>query len=183
MSIALLPASLVALVFGYFLGFSALPGVVVVYTVASLIGYQLTQWIDRGLLDHVLEQLPTLQTRIAYQIKHGIARNQLGLTTLARMSPIMPFTLMNIVLPLAGVSVRNYLLGGIVGMLPRTFFLIWLGNQAQEIHFLIKHDGDITIQLFSVGIVVLTLAGTGYYTKRIFRQQLPEAPSQKEKRG
>ena len=174
MGVALIPGSLIALVAGYFLGFAALPGVVFLYTIASLVGFQMTQWVDRGTLVDALGQLPPKQAKIAHQVQHGIARNQLGLTILARMSPIMPFTLMNIVLPLAGVSLRNYLLGGFIGMLPRTFFLIWLGDQAQEIRFLIENDGNVTTQLLSAGIVVLTLIGTGYYAKRIFQQQLPE---------
>lgn len=182
MGIALIPASLVALVAGYFLGFSTLPGVVILYTLASLIGFQLTRWIDQGVFIGVLKQLPPKQAKVAHQIERGIVHNQLGLTTLARMSPIMPFTVMNMVLPLAGVSLRNYLLGGFIGMLPRTFFLIWLGNQAQEIRFLIEHNGDITTQLLSASIVVLTLIGTGYYAKRIFQQQLPQTPFKNKER-
>ena len=179
MGFALLPTSLMALLAGYFLGFSALPGIVIAYTIASIVGFQITRWIDHGMLVSTLAKLPSKQATLAQQLQLGITHNQLGLTALARMSPIMPFTIMNVLLPLAGVSFRNYLFGGWIGMLPRTFFLIWLGSQAQEIRFLVKHDGDVTVQLFLAGMVLLTLIGTGYYAKRIFQQQLPKTPIQK----
>ncbi|MEM6844157.1 MAG: VTT domain-containing protein [Bacteroidota bacterium] len=179
MGFAILPTSLMALLAGYFLGFGALPGMIVAYTISSLIGFQITRWFDRGTLVNTLSQLPPKQVTFARQLQAGVAHNQLGLTALVRMSPIMPFTIMNVLLPLVGVSLRNYLLGGWIGMLPRTFFLIWLGNQAQEIRFLIKHEGDISVQLFMAGMVLVTLIGTGYYAKRIFQQQVKEAAIQK----
>ena len=179
MGLALTPTSLMALLAGYFIGFSALPAVVVAYTIASLVGFQLTHWMDRGTLINTLDQLPSKQARLAQQIRKGIASNQFGLTALARMSPVLPFTMMNVLLPLAGVSLRNYLLAGCLGMLPRTFFLLWVGNQAQEISFLIRHDGNATVQVFLLGMVLITLLGTGYYSKRIFNQQIKKGATQR----
>lgn len=172
MGLGLTPASLMALMAGYFLGFSALPGVVAAYTIASFIGFQLTRWMDRGTLINTLAELPPKQALLAQQIQQGVVDNQLGLTALARMSPVLPFTTMNVLLPLAGVSLRNYLVGGFLGMLPRAFFVLWLGYQAQEVRFLIKQEGDATTQLFLLGMVLFTLLGTGYYSKRIFKQQV-----------
>lgn len=179
MGLALTPTSLMALLAGYFIGFSAFPGVIIAYTFASLVGFQLTHWMDRGALIRTLDQLPPKQALLAQQIREGIAANQFGLTALARMSPVLPFTMMNVLLSLAGVSLRNYLLGGGLGMLPRTFFLMWVGNQAQEIRFLVQNDGDVTTQLFLLGMVLFTLLGTGYYSKRIFNQQIKKGITQR----
>jgi uncharacterized membrane protein YdjX (TVP38/TMEM64 family) len=174
--LAVLPSALVALLAGYFLGFLALPGVAVSYTIASLVGFQLARWMDHGAFTRTIAQLPTKQAVLAQQIREGVSTNQLGITTLSRLSPVMPFTMMNALLPLAGVSLRNYLLGGFLGTLPRILFLVWLGNQAQEIHALIQHDGDMTTQLLFAGMLLLTIAGTSYYAKRIFHQQLAKVP-------
>ncbi|WKN40463.1 TVP38/TMEM64 family protein [Tunicatimonas pelagia] len=179
MGVALLPTSLMALLAGYFLGFSALPAVVIAYMLASLVGFHLTRWVDCDSLTNLLDKLPGRQALLAQQIQAGVVNNQLGLTALARMSPVMPFATMNVLLPVAGVSLRNYLLGGGLGMLPRTFFLIWLGSQAQEIRFLIKHDGDVTVHLFLAVMVMVTVIGTGYYAKRIFQQQIEGSTTQK----
>lgn len=174
--LAVLPSALVALLAGYFLGFSALPGVAVSYTIASLVGFQLAQWIDHGAFSRTIAHLPPKQAFLAQQMQQGVITNQLGITTLSRLSPVMPFTVMNVLLPLAGVSVRNYLLGGFLGTIPRILFLVWLGNQAQEIHALIKHDGDTTTQLLFASMLLLSLVGTSCYAKRIFHQQLAKVP-------
>lgn len=174
--LAVLPSTLVALLAGYFLGFAALPGVVVSYTIASQVGFQLARRMDQGSFARTLTQLPPKQALLAQQIQQGVVTNQLGITTLSRLSPVMPFTVMNVLLPLTGVSLRNYLLGGFLGTLPRILFLVWLGSQAQEIHALIRHDGDITTQLAFAGILLLTVIGTSYYAKRIFHQQLAKVP-------
>lgn len=174
--LAVLPSALVALLAGYFLGFSALPGVAVSYTIASLVGFQLAHWMDHGTFIRTVTQLPPKYAFLVQQIQEGVVTNQLGITTLSRLSPVMPFTIMNVLLPLAGVSVRNYLLGGFLGTLPRILFLVWLGNQAQEIHALIKHDGDMTTQLIFAGMLLLSIVGTSYYAKRIFHQQLAKVP-------
>ncbi|MEM9673054.1 MAG: TVP38/TMEM64 family protein [Cyclobacteriaceae bacterium] len=174
--LAVLPSSLVALLAGYFLGFAALPGVAVAYTIASLVGFQLARWMDHGAFNRTIAHLPTKQALLARQIQEGVVTNQLGITTLSRLSPIMPFTMMNVVLPLAGVSMRNYLLGGFLGTLPRILLLVWLGSEAQEVYALIKHDGDMTTQLLFAGMLLLSIAGTSYYAKRIFHQQLAKVP-------
>jgi len=145
--LAILPSSLVALLAGYFLGFAALPGVAVSYTIASLVGFQLARWMDHGAFIRTIAYLPAKQALLAQQIQKGVVTNQLGITTLSRLSPVMPFTMMNVLLPIAGVSMRNYLLGGFLGTLPRILLLVWLGSQAQEVHALIRHDGDMTTQL------------------------------------
>jgi uncharacterized membrane protein YdjX (TVP38/TMEM64 family) len=48
---------------------------------------------------------------------------------LCRLSPFLPFALMNVVLPYLGIRFRNFMIPGLIGMLPRTLFFLWAGTQ------------------------------------------------------
>ena len=48
MALALTPTTFVALISGFYLGWSAFPGIVVAYGVAALVGYSLAKLIENG---------------------------------------------------------------------------------------------------------------------------------------
>jgi uncharacterized membrane protein YdjX (TVP38/TMEM64 family) len=50
------------------------------------------------------------------------------IVALLRLSPVLPFIIMNYVLGLTGVGLGRYVLGSFVGMLPATFLYVYLGS-------------------------------------------------------
>lgn len=173
MGLALTPTTFVALVGGYFLGWMALPGVVIGYTGASLIGFALTKLIDNGnLLDSIYNWLGDKANQLR-QLLSGIHDNQLGIIIMARLSPVLPFALMNVVLPVAGVRLIPFLLGGTLGMLPRTVFFVWLGSEAKVLRTLVEGDGQGVIShLVLIGLLVVSLLGFFYYGRQILRRRI-----------
>lgn len=169
MGLALTPTTFIALLSGYFLGWTALPGVIIGYTGASLIGFLLTYAIDGGqLLRSVYQWLGSKADRLR-QLLSGIHDNQFGIIVMARLSPVLPFALMNVVLPVAGVRLVPFLVAGTSGMLPRTVFFVWLGSEAQALRTLVEEEGTAGIgpRLWLVGLLVVSLVGFFYYGRRV----------------
>ncbi len=171
MALAFTPTTFVALVSGYFLGMSAAPFVIGAYIVASYLGFQLTHLIDNGHFIQTIKDLPGGKGQKAIRLLEGIQHNQFGLIIMARISPVLPFAIMNVMLPIAGVRLKEFLLAGTIGMLPRTLFFIWLGSQAQELRTLMEEgSADFTSQLVFVILLILSSVGIFYVGRKILEK-------------
>ncbi|MGB3850680.1 MAG: VTT domain-containing protein [Tunicatimonas sp.] len=169
MGLALTPTTFVALVSGYFLGLPALAGVIASYTGASLIGFLLTRAVDQGqLINSIYGWLGDERAKRLHQLLSGIADHQFGVIVMARLSPLLPFALMNVVLPVAGVRLVPFLVAGTLGMLPRTAFFVWLGSEAKTLRTLMEEGGaGLAPRLLLIGLLVVSLVGFFYYGRRI----------------
>ena len=176
MGLALTPTTFVALASGYFLGLPALVGVVVGYTGASLIGFSLTHAVDQGqLMNSIYGWLSEYKAQRLRQLLNGIADHQFGIIVMARLSPLLPFALMNVVLPVAGVRLRPFLVAGTLGMLPRTVFFVWLGSEAKNLRTLMEEGGEgLLPRLLLIGLLGASLVGFFYYGRRILDRDVQD---------
>lgn len=176
MGFALTPTTFIALLSGFFLGMEAALFVVLAYTIASLIGYQLTHFIDNGTFLQTVRQLPGKKGAQLDAFLQGLRGNQFGIIIMARISPVLPFAIMNVVLPVAGVNLKNFLIAGTIGMLPRTLFFIWVGSQAQELRTLVEEgkSGSAIDQIVFVALLAVSLIGLFYYGKKILGKYVTE---------
>lgn len=174
MALALTPTTFIATLSGYFLGMAAAPFVVLAYIVASFLGYQLTHLVDNGHFIETIRGLPGGRGEKALRFLEGIKNNQFGLIVMARISPVLPFALMNVMLPIAGVRLREFLLAGTLGMLPRTLFFIWVGSQAQDVRTLIE-EGDSSIsQVIFILLLLISVLGLLYYGQQILKKYVSQ---------
>jgi len=125
MGLAITPTTFVSLLSGYFLGFDAIIPIIISYQLASLLGFGLAQKMDNQTVIWIQKKFPKSAPIFA-----NVERKQWMTTFLARISPALPFGLMNVVLSISGVKFSPFFFGGLIGMLPRTLFFIWLGSQA-----------------------------------------------------
>lgn len=144
MGLAITPTTFIALVCGYFLGFESALYVVVSYQAASFIGY----FLGRLANENFIEAITTKYAK-AQEISHNIDRNQWKTVFLARLSPALPFGVMNIVLSVSGIRPMPFFVGGLLGMLPRTLFFLWVGAQAPRLITALESD-----QHFFLGICI-----------------------------
>ena len=66
------------------------------------------------------------------KISHTLCKNGLSCVLTIRFSPMSPFNLVNFALGLTPVSVRNYALGTLIGIIPGTLIYTWLGVTGAE---------------------------------------------------
>ncbi len=176
MGLALTPTTFIALLSGYFLGMKALPFLVIAYSAASLIGFGITKFIDHGKLLETLCNLPGKWGRNTERFINGLNQNQFAIVILSRISPVLPFAMMNVVLSLAKVRLRVFLVAGIIGMLPRTALSIWLGSQAQDLIMLVRGGNwSGPSGLLLSALLIVSVVGLYVYIKRIMQKYVEKA--------
>ncbi len=171
MAFALTPTTFVALVSGFYLGWVAFPGVVVAYGIAALVGYSLARFIDHGKMMTFLNRFEK-----ARNLMQELRNQSWSLIFLTRISPVLPFALMNFVLSLLQVSRTRFFVASIVGMLPRTLFFYWVGTQARDIISLLQNpDSSMTGQLLMIGLIIISIGGLYFVFDRALKKALKKA--------
>ena len=110
-------------------------------------------------------------------IDDAVGRSGFKIVLLLRLSPILPFNLLNYALGLTRVRVRDYVVGSLVGMLPGTFLYVYLGSLVTSASELASgkrpHAGPWEHVLYWGGLVA-TLVVTVLIT-RLSRRALQDA--------
>jgi len=99
-------------------------------------------------------------------IDRAVGRQGLKIVLLVRLSPLFPFTLLNYAFGLTRVTLRDYLVGSLVGMLPGTVMYVYLGSLVTSLTELAagRPSGGAVQQAFYFGGLVATVAVTLYVT-------------------
>jgi uncharacterized membrane protein YdjX (TVP38/TMEM64 family) len=123
-TVLLLPASLLTLGAGF--AYGPLAGTLLVSPVsvtAATIAFLLGRTVARGWIAARVGRDPRFAA-----VDSAIEREGLKIVVLLRLSPVLPFGLLNYALGLTRVRLRDYVLGSFVGMLPATFLYVYLGS-------------------------------------------------------
>ncbi|MBB6464008.1 TVP38/TMEM64 family protein [Flammeovirga kamogawensis] len=166
MAFALTPTTFMALFTGYFLGWNALIGMVPAYIIAAYLCYFVVKWIDQGKFSKSIEKYP-----IATVIIRTVHKSPLKIVAFTKLSPILPFALSNLLLAWAKTPIKEFLLGSLIGMLPRTIISIWVGKSIVDIQDLSNPNTNTYTQLIVGGLIILSIAGlTQIFTKSINKE-------------
>ncbi len=167
MAVLLTPTTFIASLSGYLFGLVSAFYLVPAYVLASLLGYFIGKKLDGGQLLSSLVEVDNNQI-----LKKTVNANPFWFVVLCRISPVLPFGLMNVVLPAFGVKIKQFITAGTVGMLPRTVLFIWLGSSAQTVMEAIKgetNQPDYKFYLTSL-LVLASSFGLVYLFKRKMKQ-------------
>jgi uncharacterized membrane protein YdjX (TVP38/TMEM64 family) len=161
---ALLATNILGIVSGFAFGFQ----IGVVAQMLGLVGastimfYPAKRFAGTN-LQATIEQKPKLKAIQTALLNESFFRTLL-IITLIRLSPATPFALTNFTLSAAGVSFRTFLLGTVLGMLPRTSAIVFVGSSLSELNFSQPQESWMLI----VGIIatVLAIVVVGMFSKR-----------------
>ena len=159
-SVALTPPTFLALVYGYFLGWIAIPLLFGLNFGAIAIIFVMSRFLNpesiRGYLIQVYPKVTSLLNRF-YQ-------NELRLIFFAKLSPILPFAVANLFFAMAGARFRQILTGGTLGMIPRTILAVWAGKEAQDITYLLAHPNEgLWTKIVLITLIIISTLGIGYF--------------------
>jgi uncharacterized membrane protein YdjX (TVP38/TMEM64 family) len=148
--VALMPGSLLTMAAGFAYGpvgglLVASPASVLAATAAFLLG----RTVLRGWIQKRLARSP--KTRA---LDRAIGTNSFKLILLLRLSPLIPFNLLNYILGLSDVPLRRYVTASFIGMLPGTWLYVYLGSLATTAAGLTNASREGGVQR-----IVLTVAG------------------------
>lgn len=121
-----LPGSVLTLAAGF--AYGPVWGLAIV-SPASVAGATCAFLLGRSLLRGWAERLVARSPR-ARAIDAAVGRQGFQLVVLLRLSPLIPFNLLNYALSLTPVSVSRYVLASFIGMLPGTALYVYLGSLA-----------------------------------------------------
>ncbi|CAA6809220.1 MAG: Unknown protein [uncultured Sulfurovum sp.] len=137
MAVLLTPTTFIASLSGFLFGLSSIFYVVPAYVMASLFGYFIGQYLDNGKLLKSLVEVDNKEV-----LKNTVNSNPFWFVIFCRISPILPFGLMNIALAAFGVKIKEFITAGTIGMLPRTLLFIWVGSTAQSLLQAFETEGE-----------------------------------------
>lgn len=163
MLFALTPTTVIALVSGYFLGASAIGPVVVSYSLASIGGFYLSKPLGVNFQEVIRSSYPRLDSFI-----HSMTdKSPVGFVIFSRISPVLPFAVMNLVLPFVGIRFKAFFWGGMVGMLPRTVLAIITGKLAKDIFSIVQNPTSGVYMQIGFGVLLLaSILGFFFLYKR-----------------
>jgi uncharacterized membrane protein YdjX (TVP38/TMEM64 family) len=99
---------------------------------ASVLGasaaFAIGRTLGRGTVERKVGANPLFRA-----IDHAIGGGGLAVVALLRLSPIVPFNLLNYALSLTRVRFRDFVLGSFAGMLPATILYVYLGSLAASL--------------------------------------------------
>lgn len=147
---ALTPPTFLALIFGYFLGWNSLLPLFALNMICILLVNRMVNWVDQDRFVRFIEQNPK-----ARSVLGQIRQQELKVIFFAKLSPVLPFAVINLVFALSGAKLRNILLGGFLGMIPRTIIAVWTAQQAKEIRTLVEDPNAGSWTQISIGVLLL----------------------------
>lgn len=157
MAVGLTHTTFIALVGGYFLGWQSLYYMIPSYLIATLIGYYLGSFIDNGRLLQYVQK-----GEKSSKILNNLKKKELLVIFFSRISPVLPFAVMNAVLSMLGASLSRYIPATLAGMLPRTVLFTWLGMEAKSITDIMNGPKE-NIYARLTFIILLMLSSLGLY--------------------
>lgn len=164
-SAALTPPTMLALIFGYFLGWQAVLPLCIINMGGILFINSVVHWLDHDRFIHFLRRNPKAQS-----VLDRILDKELEVIFFAKLSPVLPFGLTNLMFALSGAHLKNILFGGFMGMLPRTLLAIWSGHEAHEIRTLLENPNQSNwTQFIIIGLILVSIAGLWHVLKRALR--------------
>lgn len=160
--VALVPGSLLTMAAGFAYGpilglLIASPASVLAATAAFLLGRTaLRGWIQRQIAGSARSRA----------LDRAVARNSFKLILLLRLSPVIPFNVLNYALGLSDATLGRYVLASFVGMLPGTWLYVYLGSLATTAAGLtdVKAGARTHIVLLVAGLAA-TAAAVFFVTK------------------
>jgi len=167
MGLAMVPTTFMSFITGVIGGITYLPWMLISYTLASIIGYLIGQKTNQDLwLDLINSKEKGRQIMQRVNKKPGI------LTFSLRLSPILPFGLSNIALSILKVPIKDFLLWGTIGMIPRTVLSVWVGSQAINLTDAIIKGKELP--LTQLAFLILVILSSIFLIRILFKKQMVE---------
>jgi uncharacterized membrane protein YdjX (TVP38/TMEM64 family) len=173
-AVLLVPGSLLTLGAGFVFG--VVKGTVIV-SLGSTAGAAAAFIVGRSLArDWVARRLAGRPTMAA--IARAVEIEGFKIVLLTRLSPVLPFNLLNYAFGLTAVPLREYVLASWIGMLPGTIMYVYLGSAANSLAALLSGDQPRTTGqqvLFALGLAA-TVAATIIVTRAARRALAERVP-------
>jgi uncharacterized membrane protein YdjX (TVP38/TMEM64 family) len=162
--LAILPTNIVGMTSGWAFGFP-----LGLFTMLSAIGgavavnYFISTKLAGKNFQHVIAEKPKLKA-IHDALLGGNLIKVIIIIVLLRLSPATPFAATNFLISASGVSMKSYILGTVLGYIPRTSATVFVGSSLSQLNFEQPKESWLLI-LGIVATIVATIV-IGVLSKR-----------------
>jgi uncharacterized membrane protein YdjX (TVP38/TMEM64 family) len=156
-TVALIPASVLTMAAGFVYG--PLYGLIVVVPAATLGAtgaFLLGRTVLRGWVRRRMRSSPRAQA-----LDRAVGREGFTLVVLLRLSPLVPFNVLNYALSLSGISAGRYVLATFLGIIPGTWLYVYLGSlvtEAARLSTAATPNTPLRTFLYAAGLAATVLA-------------------------
>lgn len=175
----MLPTYAQAILGGWVFGIAAgLPAALLGFTGAALLGYAIARTVSQDRVEQTIAENPkALAVRNAL-VGKSFARTLL-IVTLLRFPPNSPFALTNLAMASAGVAIVPFVIGTMIGMLPRTavavVFAAAASREARDIVEFVREGPGPIILIGGIVLMFIVLAIIGAIANHALQRLEPEA--------
>lgn len=163
---ALVPSTVVAILAGHFFQLWGLLSILIAYPVAAAIGLLLSR-----LLLRITGVKPFADVGDYREHLQALKKREWLFVAYLRLSPILPFAMMNILLATLPITWKNYIVGSLVGMLPRTLIFFWAGSKASEIWDFVRQPTlEGMIAVVRIALIFMALFGLGHMARQLIAE-------------
>jgi uncharacterized membrane protein YdjX (TVP38/TMEM64 family) len=151
-SLFFFPAFLLTLAGGFAFG---VPKTLIAVSLGSTAGATAAFWAGRTFLRHLVEQRVAGSVRFR-ALDAAVAEQGFKIVILTRLSPVLPFNLLNYAFGLTRVRARDFMLASWLGMFPGTVMYVVLGSAAKSLREVLTGQTERTIEqqlLFGFGLL------------------------------
>jgi uncharacterized membrane protein YdjX (TVP38/TMEM64 family) len=176
-TVLLIPASVLTVAAGFLFG--PVSGSVVV-SIAATLGATAAFLVGRYIARPAVARRAAEDTRFA-AVDRAIAAQGAKIVLLLRLSPIVPFSLLNYALSLTSIPLGSYILASWAGMLPGTIAYVALGGAGKAAAETAAGVGTSSLQLVLYGVGALATLGATVLISRAASQALKEASEEDDR--
>ena len=170
-SLFLLPGAIITLAGGFIFG---LKQGVILASIASTIGATASFVLGRYLMKESIQNKLDLKLK---SIDRLIYEQGFLIILLLRLTPVIPYNILNYALSISNVNIKKFILASWLGMLPMTILYTYLGTLAVSLkkvnNVLLDHHHSLSA-IFLIGLVITILLVVYLTTiaKRIIKKRL-----------
>jgi uncharacterized membrane protein YdjX (TVP38/TMEM64 family) len=162
-SFSITSTTLLSVACGYLFGWISFPILLIMFTAGSLLGYYLANLFDQGT---IMSWIKTNQ--VTYDFIEKLRQRVNLMVFIMRVTPVLPFTVTNILCSYLSVPLKNYLLMGFLGIGARSFATVYTGTQISSI---VNIDDDPVYKFQKIAFFILSLALFGILYYLVMKQK------------
>lgn len=165
--------------FGFWIG---LPTVIIASNCGASAAFLVGRWIARGWVSGLMQKKPVFA-----ELDLAVQLHEIKIILLVRLSPILPFCILNYACAVTSMRWITFAGGSVVGMLPGTIAIVYIGSLGHDIVQVLTGKLDLGLPgmiLFGLGLcstlaltIILSLVGG-----RILRRTIMNARKEKEEK-
>ncbi len=162
--LALLPTNVIGVVSGWAFNFELGLAVLMAGIIgASLVSFFINSRISGEHLSKAIENHPRSSAIYRALLQDDI-RKTIFIIVLLRMSVIVPFALTNFLMAAARVSLKAFIVGTAVGMLPRSAAMVFVGSGLSELD--LSDTRETTFFAIGVAATIASVIVIGVFSRR-----------------